>query len=228
MSSNFPDIPVELIWGAACQALSTNNGEYIKPEDVMDKTFVKDELGKQTNRELIEFYAFNTDKISEQSIKDGEEIRNYLKGMLFKMLSEELKSDYFIKLIKLATDDELKLKSSNIGYIASAPNAVIREQFKEGQLKKVKECDPGYVGRLHESVQLNFRIIKSHYSEDWERYYITAITTDNKLITYSTKNRRLIGVDTIVTATANVKAHFIDQYTKHETTKLNNVRTGIK
>ena len=224
MSSNFPDIPVELIWGAACQALSVNNGEYIKPEDIMCND---DQLGKQANRELIEFYSFNTDKISEQSIKDGEEIRNYLKGMIFKMLAEELKSDYFIKLIKLATDDELKLKNNNIALIASAPNAVLKEQFKEGQLKQVRDCEPGYVGNLYESVQVNFEIIKSHYSVDWERYYITAITTDNKLITYSTKNKRLIGVGTIVTATANVKAHFIDQYTKHETTKLNNVRTGI-
>ena len=221
-----PDtLTVDQIWGAACQALSTNNGEYIKPEDIM---YNDDQLGKQTNRELIEFYALNTDKISEQSIKDGEEIRNYLKGMIFKMLAEELKSDYFIKLIKLATDDELKLKQINIALIASAPNAVLKEQFKEGQLKKVRDCEPGYVGKLYESVQVNFEIIKSHYSVDWERYYITAITTDNKLITYSTKNKRLIGVDTIVTATANVKAHFIDQYTKHETTKLNNVRTGIK
>jgi hypothetical protein len=180
MSSNFPNIPVELIWGAACQALSVNNGEYIKPEDIM---YNDDQLGKQANRELIEFYSFNTDKISEQSIKDGEEIRNYLKGMIFKMLAEELKSDYFIKLIKLATDDELKLKNNNIALIASAPNAVLKEQFKEGQLKQVRDCEPGYVGKLYESVQVKFEIIKSHYSVDWERYYITAITTDNKLIT---------------------------------------------
>lgn len=222
---SFPaNLTVELIWGASCQALSINNG-YLKPEDI---TCSEDHQGKQANRELIQFYAFNTDKISEQSIKDGTEVRNYLKSMLFKMLSEDKLHDYFKKLIKLASDDELKLTDKNIAYIASAPHAVIREQLKDEQFRQVRECDHSYVGLEGDKVQVNFKIIKSYYSEEWERHYITAITTDNKMITYSTKNKRLIGVNSVVTANAIVKALFIDQYTKHETTRLSNVRTGIK
>lgn len=219
-----PDITVDQIWGASCQALSINNG-YIKPEDI---TYSEDHQGKQANRELIQFYAFNTDKISEQSINDGTEVRNYLKGMLFKMLSEDKVSDYLKKLIKLASDDELKLTDRNIAYIASAPQAVIREQLKDEQFKQVRECDHSYVGLQGDKVQVNFKIIKSYYSDEWERHYITAITSDNKMITYSTKNKRLIGTGSVVTANAIVKQHFIDNYTKHETTRLSNVRTGIK
>lgn len=222
--NQYPDITVDQIWGASCQALSINNG-YIKPEDI---TYSEDHQGKQANRELIQFYAFNTDKISEQSINDGTEVRNYLKGMLFKMLSEDKVSDYLKKLIKLASDDELKLTDRNIAYIASAPQAVIREQLKDEQFKQVRECDHSYVGLQGDKVQVNFKIIKSYYSDEWERHYITAITSDNKMITYSTKNKRLIGTGSVVTANAIVKQHFIDNYTKHETTRLSNVRTGIK
>jgi hypothetical protein len=128
----------------------------------------------------------------------------------------------------LASDDELKLTDKNIAYIASAPHAVIREQLKDEQFRQVRECDHSYVGLEGDKVQVNFKIIKSHYSEEWERHYVTAITSDKKMITYSTKNRRLIGVNSLVTANAIVKALFIDQYTKHETTRLSNVRTGIK
>ncbi len=222
--NQYPDITVDQIWGASCQALSINNG-YLKPEDI---TYSEEHQGKQANRELIQFYAFNTDKISEQSINDGTEVRNYLKGMLFKMLSEDKVSDYLKKLIKLASDDELKLTDRNIAYIASAPQAVIREQLKDEQFKQVRECDHSYVGLEGDRVQVNFKIIKSYYSDEWERHYITAITSDNKMITYSTKNKRLIGTGSVVTANAIVKQHFIDNYTKHETTRLSNVRTGIK
>jgi hypothetical protein len=144
------------------------------------------------------------------------------------MLSEDKLHDYFKKLIKLASDDELKLTDKNIAYIASAPHAVIREQLKDEQFRQVRECDHSYVGLEGDKVQVNFKIIKSHYSEEWERHYVTAITSDNKMITYSTKNRRLIGTGSVVTANAIVKQHFIDNYTKHETTRLSNVRTGIK
>jgi hypothetical protein len=219
-----PDITVEQIWGASCQALSINNG-YLKPEDI---TYTEAQQGKQANRELIQFYALNTDKISEQSIKDGIEVRNYLKGMLFKMLFEDKLHDYLKKLIKLASNDELKLSDRNIAYIASAPHAAHREQLKDEQVKQVRDCEHSYVGLEGERVQVNFKIIKSHYSTEWERHYITAITSDNKMITYSTKNEQLIGNGNVVTATARVKQHFIDNYNKHETTRLSNVRTGVK
>jgi hypothetical protein len=220
--SQYPELPVELIWAAACQAMSTNNG-YIK-----DVKYSEEHQGKKSNRDLVMFYAVNTDKISEQSIKDGIEVRNYLKGMTFKILAEGKIADYFLKLIKLASDDELKLTDFNAAYIASAPKGVIREQLKDEQAKQVRECEHSYVGVEGEQVQVNFKIIKSHYSQEWERHYVTAITTDNKMITYSTINKRLINVGSVVSASAIVKQHFIDKYTKHETTKLTYVKTGLK
>lgn len=220
---NLPDVPVDIIWAAACQAYSTNNG-YVKPEDL---TFSEDHEGKKANRDLIQFYAVNPDLISEQSIKDGEEVRNYLKGMIFKILAEDKTHDYIKKLINLASNDDLKITINNIAFLASAPQAVVREQIKDDRNRQLRECD-GYVGIQGDSVQVNFKIINSYYSDKWERWYVTAITDDKKMITYSTKNKRIIDPGKVVTATAMVKQHFINDYTKHETTRLSNVKTGLE
>ena len=220
---NLPDVPVNIIWAATCQAYSTNNG-YVKPEDL---THSEEHKGTKANRDLIQFYVVNPDLISEQSIKDGEEVRNYLKGMIFKILAEDKTHDYVKKLINLASDDDLKITINNIAYLASAPQAVVREQIKDDRNRQLRECED-YVGTQGASVQVNFKIINSYYSDKWERWYITAITNDKKLITYSTKNKRIVDPGTVVTATAMVKQHFISPYDKRETTRLSNVRTGIK
>lgn len=223
---SFPtNLAVEQIWGAACQALSVNDGVYIRPHDT--EFDPEKYTGKLSNNELIRFYAYNTDKISEQSIKDGMEVRAYLNNMLFKILAEEKIGEYFTKLVKLATDENLQLTNKNIAYIASAPYAVIREQLKDEMKREIKQATGGYIGSEGDKVQLNIKIIRSHYSEHWERHYITGITTNDQVVSFSTKNKRLIVPNSVVSVKAIVFAHNIDEYTKQEITKLTNVRTGI-
>lgn len=221
----FPNnLTIEQIWGAACQATSVNEG-YIKQVEVdLDPENYKDKL---TNQELVKFYAYNTDKITEQSIKDGMEVRAYLNGMMFKILAEEKIGDYFTKLIKLATDENLQLTNKNLAYISSAPNAVIREQLKDEMNREIKRASGSYIGSENEKVQLNIKVLRSHYSEEWERYYVTGITTNDQVVSYSTKNNRLIVPNSVVSVKAIVLKHYIDEYTKQETTKLTHVRTGI-
>ncbi len=223
------NLTLEQIWGAACQALVVNDGVYIKQIDIEMDPEDPENLykGKLTNQELVRFYAYNTDKISEQSIKDGMEIRAYLNGLMFKILAEEKIGEYFTKLVKLATDENLQLTNRNIAYICSAPNAVIREQRKDEMNKEIKRASGGYIGSETDKVQLNIKIIRSHYSEEWERHYVTGITTNDQVVTFSTKNKRLIAPNTTISVKAVVFKHYIDEYTKQETTKLTHVKTGI-
>lgn len=219
------NLTLEQVWGAACQALSVNDGTYIKQQDI--EFDPEKYTGKLSNQELIRFYAYNTDKISEQSIKDGMEVRAYLNGMMFKILAEEKIGEYFTKLIKLATDENLQLTNKNIHFIASAPSAVIREQLKDEMNREIKRASGGYIGNEGDKVQLNIKVLRSHYSEQWERHYVTGITTNDQVVSFSTKNKRLIVPNSVVSVKAIVFAHKIDEYTKQETTKLTNVRTGI-
>jgi hypothetical protein len=219
------NLTIEQIWGAACEALIVNDGAYIKQIDI--EYDPEKYEGKRPNSELVRFYAYNTDRISEQSIKDGMEIRAYLNGLMFKILAEENIGDYLTKLFKLATDEKLQLTNKNIAYICSAPNAVIREQRKDEMNKEIKRANGGYIGRENDKVQLNIKIIRSHYSEQWERHYVTGITTNDQVVSFSTKNRRVISPNTTVSVKAIVFKHYIDEYTKQETTKLTHVKTGI-
>jgi hypothetical protein len=219
------NLTIEQIWGAAYQALIVNDGAYIKQIYIEDDPEKYE--GKRTNQELVRFYASNTDNISEQSIKDGIEIRAYLNRMMFKILADEKIGDYFTKLFKLATDENLQLTNKNIGYICSAPNAVIREQRKDEMNKEIKTASGGYIGSEKDKVQLNIKILRSHYSEQWERHYVTGITTNNQVVSFSTKNKRLISPNTTVSVKAIVVKHYIDEYTKQETTKLTHVKTAI-
>lgn len=219
------NLTLEQVWGAACQALSVNDGTYIKQQDI--EFDPEKYTGKLSNQELIRFYAYNTDKISEQSIKDGMEVRAYLNGMMFKILAEEKIGEYFTKLIKLATDENLQLTNKNIHFIASAPSAVIREQLKDEMNREIKRASGGYIGSEGDKVQLNIKVLRSYYSEQWERHYVTGITTNDQVVSFSTKNKRLIVPNSVVSVKAIVSAHKIDEYTKQETTKLTNVRTGI-
>jgi len=219
------NLTVEQIWGAACQALSVNDGVYIRRYDI--EFDPEKYTGKLSNQELIRFYAYNTDRISEQSIKDGMEVRAYLNGMMFKILAEEKIGEYFTKLIRLATDENLQLTNKNIHFIASAPSAVIREQLKDEMNREIKRASGGYIGSEGDKVQLNIKILRSHYSDQWERHYVTGITTNDQVVSFSTKNKRLIVPNSVASVKAIVFAHNIDEYTKQETTKLTNVRTGI-
>lgn len=219
------NLTLEQVWGAACQALSVNDGTYIKQQDI--EFDPEKYTGKLSNQELIRFYAYNTDKISEQSIKDGMEVRAYLNGMMFKILAEEKIGEYFTKLIRLATDENLQLTNKNIHFIASAPSAVIREQLKDEMNREIKRATGGYIGNEGDKVQLNIKVLRSHYSEQWERHYVTGITTNDQVVSFSTKNKRLILPNSVVSVKAIVFKHYVDEYTKQETTKLTNVRTGF-
>lgn len=212
-------LTAQQIWGAACQALSDNEGMYIKE--------VPSDSNKKTNKELVTFYAYNPDRITEQSIQDGIEVCNFLKGLTFKLLTDDRLPSYIKMLMTLASNDELKLTNGNIAYIASAPSVVIKMQVAEAQEKQIKAASGGLIGVEGDRVQLNVKIIKLFYSEKWERFYVTGITTNDQVVSFSTVNRRLTNVGSMVSIKAKVNKHSVCQFTKCPVTKLNFVKTGI-
>ena len=226
---NYTPIPdtltVDQIWGAASQAQITN-GAYIKEGS---PSLVSDSSGPIPNRDIMIFLAYNADNITQESIDTGKEVRNYLKrDLLFRRLSDDNLGEYLTKGMTLASDDNLKLTYKNINYIASLPQGVARDQIKREKEKPMRIAMGGFLGREGDRLPINFTVVKSVYSIQWECTYVTGVTTQDQVVFFATKNKRLTQEGAIVSATASIRNHFTDSTTNVKMTRIHNVRLGIQ
>jgi len=205
------------VLAAACLAQEMNSG-YVK-YSMTGRQWV-DENGdvviKKTNRELVLKYLEDVSQISQTYYELAEKIKQYYRGYTFKMLSGAYMTSFDRTVMKML-EEEFTPEGYNVATLASLPNTYFKSVARDTADNRIKNTQGGHVGKVGERHNLQCEILRSIFSEKWNTYYITAITSSDQAIFFAYKQN--IEVGTVLNIDGTVKC-FRDDHT----TQLNRVK----
>jgi hypothetical protein len=200
----------EDVWAASWQAYVANDKQYIK-------AIMPDVPNHKTNRMIVEELMADTTQITQESRDAGEAMRRYFMGLTFKMIEGKQLSEFMKGAYDAACKSEIKTKLE-LAIIASLPATYEKSAKRDDVDRRINFARGGYIGdgALSEKVTLNIEVLKSVWSQKWNTWYLTGITSEDQVVFFACKESFDIG--TFLTITGNVKAH------RDNSTQLNRVK----
>jgi hypothetical protein len=195
--------PTEKVFAAACAAQRIN-GEYVKEDkntyDV-DGYIIGTE--KVANRRLVLQYLLDEWKITDADREQGVLVREYCNALTFKMLQEKTLTDFEKVMLRLAQKESIVpgYETAVIGSLPASYERAVDRKTVESRIRNTA----GYVGAVDEVVEVTAEVVKCYYTTNYNVFFVTAITTDNKAVMFSFRDK--IESGTAVNIRGRVKAH---------------------
>ena len=210
---------VDNVWGAAVAAQRIN-GSYVKETQykVDPETSSNTVIDKRRNRDIMVDILANPAQLTVEDIAQGQECRKFLQNdITFRALKNKLTEfDSATSKVLAVTEEFDTVKNKyELAVIASLPASHARALERQATQERVRQATGDYVGQPGNKVQLSVEIIKTNYSQQWNTWYATAITTDNCAVFFAYRQQLSTGVQHTILGT--VKAH------RDGTTQLNRV-----
>lgn len=167
--------PAELVWAASCAAQRVN-GSYIKYSGSNNE--------KLTNRQLVESYLEKElSQINEVDYKTASEMKRYFQGMIFQIIADQYLSAFETAAIKIAAENTIQY--SDIALVCAIPY-IYEKKLKEDKVNERIQNATGGTYLKDENISVNIEVLKSIYSKKWSKYYNTGITSEDKIVFFST------------------------------------------
>ena len=208
------NFPTDDVFAAACAAFRIN-GAYQK-DTVFDD---KGEVVSYSNRTtLVRLLSENVDKITDEDRTQGKLVRQYYQGLIFKIIGGKYISDFDRTAIECASLEKIE-GHLQVSVIASLPKCYLISKQRDEANNKLQNAIE-HIGNIGDKVTLTIEVVTSIYSRNYNRYYITAITDDNKAVLFSFSKAAKIGDKLKIKGT--VKTHSTE-YSGSKYTRLNRV-----
>lgn len=201
-------IKADDVWAAAWQAYIINGKQYVK-------AIMPGVPNHRTNRMIVEDLLADTTKITEESREQGEIMRRYFKGLAFKVIEGKKLSPFMQSAFDSANKDEIKNKL-DFAILISLPATYEKSVERDSTDRRINWARGGYMGMIGEKVSTEIEVVKRVWSQNWNTWYITGITNDDKVLFFSYKKDMNIGNRVKITGT--VKGH------RDASTQLNRVK----
>ena len=210
--------PVATVWAAACAAQRIN-GRYIK-QDEFDypeggQAVLTATASRTTMRELLA----NPDRLTAQDFEQGAECKTFLQNdITFRALKNKLTEfdSATSKVLAVEENFDSAQHKYELAVIASLPASRTRALERQATDSRVRQATGAYVGAVGDKVALDVEVIKTNYSQQWNTWYATAITSDNRAVFFAFREQLTIGNSILIKGT--VKAH------RSGTTQLHRVK----
>jgi hypothetical protein len=199
--------PTETVFAAAVAAQIANK-EYVKAGEI---TVEK----KKSNRELMLDYLNNPEVLTEQDKQRGQEVRQYFQGLTFKVLKGKELGGFEQAALDYASQSEIT-SLLEISVIASLPQTHKRSLERDARNQRLEYASGGFIGKPKDRVSLDIEVVKTNFSNLYQTYFISALTTEDQPIFFSYKAGMIPGTKGRITGT--VKAH------RDYATQLNRVK----
>lgn len=215
----------------AYAAYRINNEQYLKDT----RRYSEDNPTQFDNKSLVRFYwekknnttdaqylpsDFEMFEPTEEDYAKVQEARKWMKRYVMLGLGDL--DDFKRDMVEELNKDEVPVKG--MGRIAFAPEFIKRDQHENGLKKeiRVEYRDSQYLGKEKDSVECVVKILDKRYSNQWESYNFTAVTTDGNLVSYMNKFDQEIG--SMKRIKAKVKAQTKNKLFSANETRLNYVK----
>lgn len=215
VQDNPKTVSAQEMWGAAVCATRINKTYSKEGEWDYDDNKNQHVQKKFSNKELMRD-ILEKGKLTDKDIKAGAECQDYIRGKLtLKALMSGHLSTFEQSLRGIIDREEfLANDRKSIGLIAYQPTAMHRYQAEEELNKHIRNGKP--VGDVDDRADLTITVLKSVYSRNYEKWYITGATEQDQVVFFPFNNSIKIG--TTVDIKGTVKGFRDNQ------TKLNRVK----
>jgi hypothetical protein len=166
------------VWGLAVAADRINGG-YFK-EDQWNTSSNAHFRSRQANKLMVKQWLRNNDftEATAEDIAKGQEIRNYFNGFLLKQISGKI-NDFESQALRIAQMDEFTGRNLlEFAVISCLPSVMVRDQSKNDLARAIRESTQ-LDGSVGDQVEGPFEIVNSYYSQEYNRYRITAKLVDS-------------------------------------------------
>ncbi len=198
----------DTVWGAAVAAQRIN-GSYVKePVMVYDESTQSNTVIKRKNRDVMFDILANPAQLTVEDIAQGQECRKFLQqDITFRALKGRL-TDFDSSTSKvIAVEEEFDTVKHRLelAIIACLPASQARALERQAVQERVRQASGALIGQPGNKVQLNIEVVKSNYSQQWNTWYVTAITADNSAVFFAHRQELTRGATHTIRGT--VKAH---------------------
>ena len=211
-------LPVATVWAAACAAQRIN-GQYIKQDEFDYPEGGQAVLTATASRTIMKELLANPDRLTAQDFEQGAECKTFLQNdITFRALKNKLTEfdSATSKVLAVEENFDSAQHKYELAVIASLPASRTRALERQATDSRVRQATGEYVGAVGDKVALDVEVIKTNYSQQWNTWYATAITSDNRAVFFAFREQLTIGNSILIKGT--VKAH------RSGTTQLNRVK----
>lgn len=196
------------VWAAACAAQRIN-GDYVKivtsyatNEEILPNSLQTPT--KLTNRMIMDRLLADKSEITEADREQAQAVRSYYKGLTFKILQGKNLSEFENNAMVFANRDVIE-SNFEIAVIASLPSCHERAVKRDNDNRKLENARGGLIGRVGDKVKVNVEVVRSSFSQQYNTYFISGVTTDDQAVFFSYKEP--IDSGKLIIAEGTVKRH---------------------
>jgi hypothetical protein len=197
------ELSTDQVFAAACAAQRIN-GEYVKATGI-----------KKTNRQITEELLQDPTQITVDDRIQGENMRKYFKGLTFKVIEGKQLSDFAKNALEIASNDVVT-STYQLAVVVSLPQSYEKASKRDDVDRRIRFAQGGFVGNLADKVTLNIEIVKQLWSNNYNIWYLTGITTEDQVVFFAHRTQYDIG--THLTIQGVVKSQ------RDNSTQLNRVK----
>ena len=199
------------VWAAAVVAQRIN-GSYVKLSQISESD---PELTKKSNRMLVQELLADTSRITDEDRAEGKKVRAFYQGLTFKIL-KGIKLSQFDNTAMVISNRDVINDCFDLAVVASLPSTYERGVKRQTAEQRINFARGGFIGSVGDKVTLELEVVKCVFSQKWNLFYVTGITTDDKVVFFGFKNE--LSVDAKVKVQGTVKVH------RDDSTQLNRVK----
>jgi hypothetical protein len=159
-------------------------------------------------------------KVKSCDLEEAEAIIKYYRRLSFGVLAENI-SDYLQRVFHVTQTEQVKFK--DFGVIASVPSVWSREVHGKEILNQIKTTKNEHLGIENQTLNLAVVVLETKLVEQIGCWSHLAITSDDYLISFLSKNR-LLESKQVAKIQGKVKKHAQHWKTKTAETQLNYVK----
>lgn len=196
------------VWAAACAAQRVNGGYYKESSYLWDEVSNVNRVVNRRNRDIMMEFLQNPQQLLVEDVEAGEQVRDFLqKDLTFRALKGKL-TDFDQSVSKCLAITERFYTVSNryeLAVIAALPNSARRSQERQTAQQRIQFARGGLIGSVGDKITANVEVITASYSQQYNIFWIKAITDQDQPVTFSNKHKFDAG--TSITIQGKVKAH---------------------
>ena len=196
------------VWAAACAAQRVNGGYYKESSYLWDEVSNVNRVVNRRNRDIMMEFLQNPQQLLVEDVEAGEQVRDFLqKDITFRALKGQL-TDFDQSVSKCLAITERFYTVSNryeLAVIAALPNSARRSQERQTAQQRIQFARGGLIGSVGDKITANVEVITASYSQQYNIFWIKAITDQDQPVTFSNKHKFDAG--TSITIQGKVKAH---------------------
>lgn len=183
------------VWGAAVAAQRIN-GQYVKA--------IAPGTTQKTNRQIVEDLLRDPTQLTIDDLQQGVRVRQYFKGLTFKVIEGKALSDFSKSAMEIATKDDIA-STYDLAVICSLPASYEKSSKRDDVDRRINFARGGRVGELSEKVTLNIEVLKLLWSSKFNVWYLTGITSEDQVVFFATRD--VYDMGTMLTVQGVVKSH---------------------